>query len=139
MKREKSNRWKTRILSVSSKIWKTSKYFDKDIRQVVLSAKKIRKRKKKKRNKEETTTKSNLLKWTVREEKRHWIKHHKPTWNQWKRSYQLDWISILCLATSFAYLQFWISGPAYIRKSWPFSSFWRGNFNIYRKWPTAIF
>ena len=26
--------------------------------------------------------------------------------NQWKRSYQLDWISILCLATDFAYLQF---------------------------------
>ena len=60
----------------------------------------------KKGNKEETTTKSNLLKWTVREEKRHWIKQQKPTWNQWKRSYQLDWISILCLATDFACLQF---------------------------------
>ena len=36
--------------------------------------------------------------------------------------------------------QLWFSsGPAYIRKSWPFSSFWRGNFNVYRKWPTATF
>ena len=33
--------WKTRILSASGKIWKTSKFFDKDLRQVVLSAKKI--------------------------------------------------------------------------------------------------
>ena len=107
MKRQKSNRWKMRILSASSKIWKTSKYFDKDLCQVVLSAQKIRRRKKeKKRNQEETTIKSNLLKWTVREEKRHWIKQQKPTWNQWKRSYQLNWISILCLATDFACLRF---------------------------------
>ena len=48
MKRQESNKWKTRILSASSKIWKTSKYFEKDLRQVVLSAqKKIRNRKKK--------------------------------------------------------------------------------------------
>ena len=31
---------KTKILSASSKIWKTSKHFDKDLRQVVLSAQK---------------------------------------------------------------------------------------------------
>ena len=48
---------------------------------------KNKKEEKEKRNKEETTTKSNLLKWTVCEEKRHWIKQQKPTWNQWKRSY----------------------------------------------------
>ena len=104
MKREKSNRRKTRILSASSKIWKTSKYFDNDLRQVVLSAQKNKKEEKEK--KEETTTKSNLLKWTAREEKGHWIKQQKPTWNQWKRSYRLDWISILCLATDLACLQF---------------------------------
>ena len=40
-RKKKSYRSKTRILSASSKIWKTSKYFDKDLRQVVLSAKKL--------------------------------------------------------------------------------------------------
>ena len=40
---------KTRILSASSKLWKTSKYFNTDLRLVVLGAQKnIRKRKKKK-------------------------------------------------------------------------------------------
>jgi len=38
---------------------KASKYFEKNLRQVVLSAKK---KERGKRNKEETTTKSNLLK-----------------------------------------------------------------------------
>ena len=46
--KKENNKWKEknqigekwRILSASSKIWKTSKYFDKDLRQVVLSAKK---------------------------------------------------------------------------------------------------
>ena len=52
MKREKkTNRWKTRILSASSKIWKKSKYFDKDLHQVVLSAQK------KERGKKETKKK----------------------------------------------------------------------------------
>ena len=54
-----------------AKYGKTSKYFDKDLRQVVLSAQNNKKEKKKKRNKEETTTKSKLFKSTVREEKRH--------------------------------------------------------------------
>ena len=70
--REKSNRWKTRISSASSKIWKTSKYSETRTSAKSSSVlKKIKKRKK--GNKEETITKSKLLKWTVREEKRHWI------------------------------------------------------------------
>ena len=49
---------------------KTSKYFDKDLHQVVLSAKKNKKEKKeKKETKKKQTTKSNLLKWAVREKK----------------------------------------------------------------------
>ena len=94
--KKENNKWKDRnqigekmrILSASSKIWKTSKHFDKDLRQLFLSAKKNKKEEIEKGNKEETTTKSNLLKWTVREKKRHWIKQQKPTWNRWKRSYR---------------------------------------------------
>ena len=51
----KSNRWKTRILSASSKIWKKSKYFDKDLHQVVLSAN--NKNKKEEKEKKETKRK----------------------------------------------------------------------------------
>ena len=53
MKREKTNRWKTRILWASSKIWKTSEYFDKDLGQVVLSDQKKEREKKKETKKKQ--------------------------------------------------------------------------------------
>ena len=58
MKTEKPNRWKTRILSASSKIWKwkSSKYFDKDLRQAVLSAKKNKKEEKNKEKQQQNLT-----------------------------------------------------------------------------------
>ena len=113
-----NNKWKeknqigekTRILSASSKIWKTSKYFDKDLRQVVLSAQKIKKVEKEKKETKKKQQQNLTFLGELYEKKKdtesNKKNNKKTTWNQWKRSYQLDWISILCLATDFACLQF---------------------------------